>query len=74
MTPNVPSVPIAACPLCHTMSTRLSDESFASGGEWRCATCGQNWTARRLATVAAYAAWVVGEPAVSAGRRLAPRE
>jgi hypothetical protein len=59
MTPNPPPVPIAACPLCHTTSARLCDEGFAAGGEWRCATCGQSWTAQRLATVAGYAAWVV---------------
>lgn len=58
MTPNVPE-PVAACPLCHTTSARLSDAGFAAGGHWRCTTCGQSWTAERLATVAAYADWVI---------------
>lgn len=52
-------LPVTACPLCHTESARLSDETLAAGGHWRCTTCGQSWTAQRLATVAAYAAWLV---------------
>jgi transposase-like protein len=59
VTPNLSTEPVAACPLCHTTSLRLCDEEFAAGGHWRCTRCGQSWTAQRLATVAAYAAWVV---------------
>ena len=62
MTPNLSTEPVAACPLCHTTSPRLCDQAFATGGYWRCSTCGQIWTAQRIATVTAYAAWVVGRP------------
>lgn len=47
----------AACPLCHTTSSSLSNDAFTAGDGWRCTRCGQEWNARRLATVAAYAAW-----------------
>jgi predicted Zn finger-like uncharacterized protein len=50
--------PVAACPLCHTASAGLSAQAFAAGALWRCTTCGQTWTAERLAAVAAYEAWV----------------
>jgi ribosomal protein L37AE/L43A len=43
----------AACPLCHTA---ISSATALSA--WECRTCGQRWTARRLATVASYTAWV----------------
>jgi ribosomal protein L37AE/L43A len=42
----------AACPLCHTEA----DGGRAQFG-WQCRTCGQRWTALRLATVEAYATW-----------------
>jgi transposase-like protein len=58
MTLDSPGLPLARCPLCHT-STTLSEQAVAAGEYWRCVTCGQNWTAQRLATVAAYEAWVV---------------
>jgi hypothetical protein len=48
----------ATCPLCHTSAT-LPLSAFEASGEWRCVRCGQHWDARRLATVAAYAAWTV---------------
>lgn len=48
----------AACPMCHTPSP-LTQSALDAGGEWRCVRCGQHWDARRLAAVAAYAAWVV---------------
>lgn len=57
MTPDSPVLPLVICPLCHTSAT-LSNEALAAGQLWRCVTCGQNWTAERLATVAAYEAWV----------------
>jgi predicted Zn finger-like uncharacterized protein len=63
MTTDSRVLSFAACPLCHTASARLSDQAFAAGGHWRCTTCGQSWTAQRLATVAAYAAWVAGRTA-----------
>lgn len=46
------------CPLCHTAST-LSHRALEAGAYWRCAVCGQHWDARRLAAVAAYAAWTI---------------
>jgi hypothetical protein len=46
------------CPLCHTSAT-LTQSALEAGGDWRCVRCGQHWDARRLATVAAYAAWTV---------------
>ena len=46
----------ATCPMCHTAAT-LSESALHAGGNWRCGRCGQHWDARRLAAVAAYAAW-----------------
>ena len=43
----------ARCPLCHTRISRASAEF-----PWQCRRCAQQWSARRLATVAAYATWV----------------
>ena len=48
----------ATCPMCHTSAT-LSLSTLDAGGDWRCVRCGQHWDARRLATVAAHAAWTV---------------
>ena len=48
---------LVTCPLCHTADARLTEKALAAGGDWRCRTCGQNWTAGRLATSAAYAVW-----------------
>ena len=31
MTPNPPTQPVAACPLCHATSPRSGDEEFAAG-------------------------------------------
>ena len=69
MTPEASAPPVATCPLCHTTSAKLSDEAFAAGGHWRCTGCGQSWTAQRLATVAAYAAWVVSRTQLDGGLR-----
>jgi hypothetical protein len=44
--------------LCSTVDAAVTDQALAAGGSWRCRICGQNWTAARLATAAAYAAWV----------------
>jgi len=56
----------ATCPLCHTSAT-LTQSALEAGGDWRCVRCGQHWDARRLATVAAYAAWSADHDRV--GRR-----
>jgi hypothetical protein len=45
------------CPACHTADTALTNASLATGGYWQCGRCGSKWDQRRLATVAAYAAW-----------------
>ena len=52
---------LASCPLCHTTHPSLTRDALEAGGDWRCTRCGQRWDARRLATVAAYAAWVVAQ-------------
>jgi ribosomal protein L37AE/L43A len=46
------------CPLCHTVDTTVTEADLATGGEWRCTTCGQRWDAERLGVVAAYAQFV----------------
>lgn len=48
----------AVCPGCHTPHPSLTREGLAADVGWKCARCGERWDARRLATVAAYAAWV----------------
>jgi hypothetical protein len=48
----------ATCPMCHTPAT-VSLSAVDAGADWRCVRCGQHWDSRRLATVAAYAAWTV---------------
>jgi predicted Zn finger-like uncharacterized protein len=53
----------ATCPMCHT-ATSLTQDAIEAGGDWRCGRCGQQWDAVRLATVAAYATWVVGHDRV----------
>jgi hypothetical protein len=67
---------LATCPLCHTPHASLTHEALQAGGDWRCVRCGQQWDARRLDTVATYAAWVaehesVERRGVSAARRSA---
>ena len=49
---------LATCPLCHTRHASLAQQALEAGDGWRCSRCGQRWDARRLATVAAHAAWV----------------
>jgi ribosomal protein L37AE/L43A len=44
------------CPLCHTEDTTTTVQAVAEGSTWRCARCGQMWSADRLAAVALYAA------------------
>lgn len=49
---------VVRCPMCHTQAP-LTQGALDAGGAWRCVRCGQQWDARRLSAVAAYAAWVV---------------
>jgi len=56
--------PVAICPLCHTVDS-ITEEAVATGGGWRCKTCGQRWDAARLATVAAYAQYVASRAALA---------
>jgi len=46
------------CPMCHTGAS-VTQRALDAGAAWQCVRCGQQWNAARLATVAAYAAWVV---------------
>jgi predicted CXXCH cytochrome family protein len=46
-----------ACPSCHTPHVSVADEALQPRDYWMCVRCGQRWTAERLETVAAYAAW-----------------
>lgn len=57
----------AICALCHTTDVSLSNDALATGDGWRCARCGQRWDARRLATVAAYAAWALERRTAAVG-------
>ena len=58
----------AVCPGCHTPHPSLTLEGLASGVGWRCLRCGERWDARRLATVAAYKAWVAEREKPAAAR------
>jgi ribosomal protein L37AE/L43A len=51
----------ATCPSCRTTDATMTNEALGKGVDWQCARCGQNWSATRLATVAAYANWVSGQ-------------
>jgi tRNA(Ile2) C34 agmatinyltransferase TiaS len=50
-----PAGPVATsdCPLCHTAMP--GDD--AAGADWRCPRCDHRWNVKRLAVVAAYAAF-----------------
>ena len=48
----------ATCPSCRTTDATMTNDAGEKGADWRCRRCGQTWSATRLATVAAYAAWV----------------
>ena len=56
----------AVCPGCHTPHPSLTHQGLAGGVGWQCVRCGERWDARRLAAVAAYAAWVAERDAVAA--------
>jgi hypothetical protein len=51
-----------SCPLCHVVAPPAIVEALAAGGDWRCPRCDQNWSAARLATVAAYANYCASRP------------
>jgi hypothetical protein len=57
MTPvqMAPAVLSPTCPLCHTLDHTITSDSLRAGAGWTCTRCGQNWSAVRLATAAAYA-------------------
>lgn len=55
----------ATCPSCHTADPRVTNLAVAGGADWHCGRCGQQWDARRLATAAAYAAWLVERTAAA---------
>ena len=57
------------CPLCHTVDTTLSSESFAAGIAAACPRCGQIWTSKRLDTVAAYASYAAARQVAAPGVR-----
>ena len=56
MTPVI-DVLSPTCPLCHTLDTSITASSLAAGSIWRCTRCGQQWSAARLGTAAAYEAY-----------------
>jgi transposase-like protein len=63
------------CPMCHT-PTSLTQSDIDAGEGWRCARCGQRWSATRLSTVAAYAASIAERAAVvgaTGGKTVRPR-
>ena len=49
---------LAICPACHTQDPSMTNQALSAGADWQCARCGSRWDAIRLATVAAYDAWV----------------
>lgn len=57
----------ATCPSCRTTDATMTYDALGKGADWLCARCGQKWSATRLATVAAYAAWVTGQTAQPRG-------
>jgi hypothetical protein len=51
----------ATCPSCRTTDATMKYDALGKGSDRQCARCGQKWSATRLATVTAYAAWVSGQ-------------
>jgi transposase-like protein len=45
---------VPTCPLCHTVDHTVTATTLEAGASWNCTRCGQTWSARRLAAVAAY--------------------
>jgi hypothetical protein len=56
------------CPLCQTSHAWSTHEALQTGEGWQCVRCTQQWDAPRLATVAAYAAWVAEHESVQRKR------
>ena len=48
---------LITCPSCHTARAGVTNDTWDTGGQWRCERCGEKWTRSRLATVAEYEAW-----------------
>ena len=55
---------LAKCPSCHTEDPSVTNLAISAGLDWQCSRCGSRWDAVRLATAAAYAAWVAEQTAV----------
>jgi transcription elongation factor Elf1 len=51
----------ATCPSCRATDASMTYDALGKDSDWQCARCGQKWSVTRLATVAAYAAWVSGQ-------------
>ena len=62
-------LPSATCPMCHTPAS-VTQATADAVQDWRCTRCGQQWDAKRLTAVAAYAAWTVDHDRVASGGRL----
>ena len=60
---NPPEAAYAMCPSCHTADPTMTNGAVTGGADWHCGRCGQRWDTARLATVAAYAAWLSKHPA-----------
>ena len=58
----------ATCPSCHTIDTFVTNEALATGSDWKCARCGGQWNATRLATAAGYAVWLSDHENLPKGR------
>ena len=63
----------ATCPSCHTADLTITDSAMATGADWRCRRCGQQWDAGRLARVAAYSLWVSERTAAAVDHSLSAR-
>ena len=67
--PTPDPLQLAVCPSCGTTDKTTTYGALSAGDSWLCARCGQRWTASRLATVAAYAAWVTARAATTSVAR-----
>ena len=61
---------LARCLSCHTSDDAMTTSAVEAGADWRCARCGQAWSALRLATAASYAAWAFTHRPAASGFRL----
>jgi hypothetical protein len=55
---GVPPLPVATCPLCHTVDVTMTPARLAAGAGWACTLCSQHWTQERLDVVARYREFV----------------